>query len=151
MMTSLPQKLATCLLLAVYGGIAVLGHGLHELSPAHHHHAGHEHSAGGGCAHHHHGHTHSHGTAHSLAHHGHSHCDDRDQAFASAHGSFTDGHGHVCEICDFLDQNRSFQLELPADLSSQPLTVAVSIATPCIESLTVPGLYSPRGPPALLG
>jgi hypothetical protein len=144
MMTFSPQKLATYLLLAIYGGIAVLGHGLHELSTAHHHHHdAHEHAADGGCAHHHHGHTHKH-TSQSRS-------DDRAEAFASVHGSLSDGHGHACEICDFLDQNRSFPTDLPVDRASRPLAVAVSIAAPRIESLVIPGLYSPRGPPANSG
>ena len=37
-MRSLPRKLLTAGLLAIYGGIAVLGYGLHELSPPGHHH-----------------------------------------------------------------------------------------------------------------
>jgi hypothetical protein len=40
-MRRIPQKLVARLLVALYGGIALLGYGLHELAPAedHHHHA----------------------------------------------------------------------------------------------------------------
>ena len=77
-MRRIPHQLVTGLLLAIYGGIAVLGYGLHELAPddAHHHH-------------------------HGLAA---AHQEPGPLAFRSG-GSVDDDHD--CDICAFLDQARS--------------------------------------------
>jgi hypothetical protein len=129
-MRYLPQKLMTLGLLAVYGSIAVLGHGLHEFSSAHHHH---HHVAAGQCA----GHQHDHCHGHSRA------------AAPAAQNSLADSHD--CEICVFLDQIRSDQPQLCAEIDWQPFAVDVPCAAPRNHSQAPAGLHVARGPPALFG
>jgi hypothetical protein len=121
-MRRLPHQLVTGLLLAIYGGIAVLGYGLHELVPedGHHHHfalAAGEHA-------------------------------DEAPAFRAGSGIDDD---HDCDICVFLDQARSAQPQVQAAIIWQPLVAAVEIEAPRLTSQTKLVSHAPRGPPAFVG
>jgi hypothetical protein len=134
-MRSLPRKLLTAGLLALYGGIALLGYGLHDLAP------GHVHGAAGECVAHDHDHgDHSHGACESHSHH---------HAAIPTGKSLTSS--HECEICIFLQQMRSERPTLTAEFVWQHLFAAVTIETPRIVLLAVPGLHAPRGPPMQFG
>jgi len=124
-MRFLPRKLLTAGLLAIYGGIAVLGYGLHEFAPAHHHGAVAEFVCHGDCG----GHAHQH--------------------LATSGKSLTSS--HECEICVFLDQLRSERPMLTAEVVWQHHVAAVYAATPRIIFQATPGLHVPRGPPILIG
>src|SRR4029453_8328709 len=98
-MTPTQRKLLTCLLLAPYAGISVLGQGLHWLSPD----DGHHHDLNViGCA------THGHAHNHACVCHDHDSCGlvDADHEnlpadkVISANDCVADS--HVCEICEFL-------------------------------------------------
>jgi hypothetical protein len=116
-----PKNLVTGLLLFLYGGIAVLGYGLHDLVPedAHHHHEL------------------------AVVHQG-----TGPLAF-KAGGSVDDDHD--CEICAFLDQARSAQPQVQSAVVWQHLVAAIEIVTPRLSSQISELSHAPRGPPALLG
>lgn len=141
------HKLLTCLLLATYAGISVLGQGLHWLAAddAHHHDL-----AAVGCV----AHCHAHDRA--CVCHDHDACDltaaqqektPVDQAI-SASNSIADSHD--CEICEFLLTAISQPPQLAAPVVSQPLVATVP---PALEQIYTPTTLSPhaaRGPPQLL-
>ncbi|HEY4231816.1 MAG TPA: hypothetical protein VGM76_00175 [Lacipirellulaceae bacterium] len=120
-MRRIPHQFLTGLLLAIYGGISLLGYGLHELVPE--------------DAHHHHGLP--------LAHQG-----SGPPAFKTG-GSVDDDHD--CDICVFLDQARSAQPQIQTAIVWQHLVAAVEIAAPRITSQTTELSHAPRGPPIILG
>lgn len=130
-MPSLPRKLLTTGLLALYGGIAVLGYALHDLAP------GHSHGASGECV----AHDHSHGACHS---HSHNHA-------ASSPSGKSISSSHECEICVFLDQIRSERPTSTAEVVWHHHVAAVVVQTPRIISQAIPGLHAPRGPPVFVG
>jgi hypothetical protein len=135
-MRTLPRKLLTAGLLAIYGGIAVVGYGLHDLAPGHHH------GPAGECMAHDHGHDgHSHDACDSLLH--------RRAASSPCGESISDS--HECEICLFLAQIRSERPTLAAEVVWQFQVAAVTVDTPHILSQAVAGLHAPRGPPILVG
>jgi len=134
-MPSLPRKLLTAGLLAIYGGIAVLGYGLHELAPGHHH------GPAGECVAH--DHDHDHGDCSDDV------CHSHDHAVSPSGKSISDS--HECEICVFLDQIRSERPTLAADVVWYYQVAAVGVETPHILSQAVPGLHAPRGPPNQIG
>jgi hypothetical protein len=135
-MPSLLRKLLTAGLLAIYSGIAVLGYGLHELAPGHHH------GPAGECLAHDHGHGgHGHGACES---HSHSHA-----ASSPCGESISDS--HECEICVFLAQIRSERPTLATEIVWQYQVAAVDVETPRILSQAIPGLHAPRGPPNQIG
>ena len=121
-MRRIPHQLVTGVLLAIYGGIAVLGYGLHELVPedAHHHH-------------------------HGLAA---VHQDAGPTAFRTS-GSVVDDHD--CAICVFLDQARSDRPQVAASIIWQHLVAAIEVVVPRITSQATPIFHAPRGPPAFIG
>jgi hypothetical protein len=131
------RKLLTACLLAYYGGIALVGHGLHELSGANCHHPPvaarpvashpHPHHQHGACAGHHHHHR------------------------APAPAGDTAGDGHNCEICEFLAQLRGEVPQLAAAEFTEHLVVAAVAASPPFLAPIAIGLHAPRGPPALVG
>lgn len=126
-MRNLGRKLLTATLTALYGGIALLGYGLHELAPHHHHHPAAPAHSHAGC-------THAH-------HHRH--------APPPATPGFSDS--HECEVCAFLDQHQSDRPQLAVEVAWQPTITAVAAATPQFSPITSIGLAAPRGPPALAG
>ena len=121
-MRRIPHQLVTGLLLAIYGGIAVLGYGLHELAPedAHHHH-------------------------HGLAV---AHQESGPPAFRSG-GSADDDHD--CDICVFLDQARSDRPQVATSIIWQRFVAAIDVVAPRISSQTTHVSHAPRGPPAYIG
>jgi hypothetical protein len=125
-MRLLLRKLPNFALLAVYGGVAVLGYGLHELSSVDHHHHG---MTAVPCAAHS-GHHHDHGPAPAGA---------------------CLGNLHECDVCEFLSQIRSEQPQLYAADVWQHLVAAVTFTVPQSCSQTTLGLHAPRGPPVFVG
>jgi hypothetical protein len=123
------RKLLTAAFTALYGGVAILGYGLHELSPAHSHAHVHAHRSADGLAHAHCGH-------HHFAH---------DPAAQPVAAGWSDA--HECEICLLLSQM----------LSDAPSVVTLDWWQPCVapaaqlcsESPSGPvlTLHAPRGPP----
>ncbi len=139
-MRILGRKLLTAGLVALYGGIALLGYGLHELSPVHQHAAIGNSSVGHGAIGHAAGHVHSHGKCASHVH--------RHAPIPVAPG-YSDS--HECDVCVFLDQMRSERPQLVSDVVWQHIVADTVIASPRIVSQTVLGLHAPRGPPMLVG
>jgi hypothetical protein len=121
-MRRIPHQLVTGLLLAIYGGIAVLGYGLHELVPedAHHHH-------------------------HRLAA---AHQEPGPVAFRSGGAADDD---HDCDICVFLDQARSDKPQVAASIIWQHVIAAIDVVGPRVSSQTTLVSHAPRGPPAFIG
>ena len=121
-MRRIPHQLVTGLLLAIYGGIAVLGYGLHELVPedAHHHHHGLE-------------------VAHQ---------ESEPLAFRSGGAADDD---HDCDICVFLDQARSDRPQVAASIIWQHLIAAIDVVAPRVSSQTTLVSHAPRGPPTFIG
>ncbi len=131
------RRLLSCILLATYAGISILGDGLHALMPE----AGH---------HHHHGLcivvTHESGNS------------DRDAALGGNAGqssepvvTASDGdiESHICQVCQFLFQSVSQRTDVVAPIDWQPIVVvAVSLALPIYSPASL-GPQAPRGPPLL--
>jgi hypothetical protein len=120
-MRRLPQTLVTGLLLAIYGGIAVLGYGLHDLAPedAHHHH-------------------------HRFAA---THQESGSPIFRT--GSVDDDHD--CDICVFLDQARGERPQIATGIIWQHLVAAIEFVVPRVSSQTTLVSHAPRGPPTFIG
>jgi hypothetical protein len=120
-MRRISHNLVTGLLLFLYGGISVLGYGLHELVPedGHHHHA-----------------------LAAVQQEG------APLAFKSGGGIDDD---HDCDICAFLDQARSAQPQIQSAIVWQHLVAVVEQVTPRIASQTFEHSHVPRGPPVLFG
>ena len=146
-MRSTLHKLLTCTLLATYVGIAVVGQGLHELTPGHKHHHGfevvtctaHTHGDGGCCEHH--GHD---GPAHHDDHDG-----EPERSVITAADCTADS--HTCEICEFLVQavGEPPQIAVVPDL--HPRVANASMPHAKLFSQAILGLHAARGPPPLLG
>lgn len=148
------RHFVTCSLLALYGGVALVGHGLHWLSSADHHHHGPKVAR---CATHDHAHAHGH-CAHHHAHHHHPHHHDLANAgsadsekplhFAPSNGA---AHSHECEICTFLVQLRGERPQLASTILGQHLVVVARAAMQRSYSLALLSPHAPRGPPIYLG
>jgi hypothetical protein len=120
-MRRIPHQLVTGVLLAIYGGIAVLGYGLHELVPE--------------DAHHHHGLAAQHpGSAPTAVRTG---------------GDVDDDHD--CDICVFLDQARSIQPQIQSAIVWHQLVAAIELVAPRLASQSTELSHAPRGPPVLIG
>ncbi len=124
------RHLLTYSLLATYASIALLGEGLHFLTPDEHHH----------------------GASIVVSSIESPHAADESRASASKHFSSTraDSDDHDCEICEFLAQ----AVSAPPHFAEAP-AFAVLIADAPLENLTfdspiVLGLHAARGPPQLL-
>ena len=131
------RKLLTCILLATYASISLLGEGLHSLMPE----AGHQHHHGlyvvtvNGERPHHDDHHASRSGVHAAV------------AVSSCGG---DAESHICEICQFLFQSISQPVEMAAPIDWQPLVdAAVSLPEPIYSPASV-GPQAPRGPPLLV-
>lgn len=116
------RKLLTTSLVALYGAVALLGYGLHELAPAHLHH-----------------HVECHAHAHAGCIHSHGH------APIQVTPGISDS--HECDVCVFLDQIQSERPQFHTQIVWQPTVADVAAAAPRIVSQAVPGLHAPRGPP----
>ena len=121
-MRRIPHQLVTGLLLAIYGGIAVLGYGLHELVPEDAHH-------------------HPHGMAAA-------HLDAGPTGFRTGGGVDDD---RDCDICAFLDQARSDRPQVVTSIIWQHLVAAIEVVLPRITSQAAPIFHAPRGPPTFIG
>jgi hypothetical protein len=121
-MRQLPKQLVTGVLLAIYGGIALLGYGLHDLVPeeAHHHH------------------------------HGLTAADHEPGPLAFRSGGSVDD-DQDCDICIFLDQTRSDKPQVVASIIWQHLVAAVDVVVPRVSSQATLVAHAPRGPPAFIG
>jgi hypothetical protein len=125
------RKLLIVSLMALYGGVSLLGYGLHELSPAH------QHAHANGAPH---AHLHSHAGCSHHHHHAHPPVPDRP--------GWSDAHD--CDICHLLDQLRS---ELPPIVvidAWQKLETEILAVSAIPTAAGVAGLHVPRGPPALV-
>jgi hypothetical protein len=143
------RRFLSCLLLATYAGISILGDGLHWLA----HESGHHHGLvvvtcrDHCCAHAEHGaDCHDHGS---------SHCSGEGCGVPSTEPVVTandgDADSHVCGICAFLFQAVSQPAEVAATIDWQPLVVVAVSVPQLIYSPTSLGPHAPRGPPLLLG
>jgi hypothetical protein len=133
-MSTTARKLLSHLLVALYGSVAILGYGLHELAPeSGHHHHGLAH-LGRVCGH---GHVHSEGchqehkplTAETTK-----HVYDSDE----------------CDVCVFLDQLRSEETQVQSAEVRHEFVAAVAHSEPQFHHPTSLGLHVARGPPAIL-
>jgi hypothetical protein len=129
-MRKIGRKLLTAGLIALYGGISLLGYGLHELTPAHHH------GLLGQVA------AHAHDDGDHADHHGR-------QAPTSTVPVLCDW--HECDVCVFLAQMRSERPPVVAEVAWQHFVADAVIAAPYFVSQTILGLHVPRGPPTLVG
>lgn len=141
------RRFLSCVLLAIYGGISVLGDGLHLLT----HEAGHHHGLHVIC-------RSIHGHADAL----HNACHDPECSASVEAGyylSFADsvvtasacaGESHVCEACAFLSQALSQPAEVAAPIGWKPLVVAIAKSSRPIYSPESLGPHAPRGPPGFL-
>jgi hypothetical protein len=129
----------SCVLLATYVSIALLGEGLHSLLPTGEHH-------------HHHGLFVVSHSCDNARHIGHVH--DAVCCRSSENVEFTasdcDADSHICEVCAFLYQAISQPAEVAAPIDWQPLVVVANADPQPIYSQTSLGAQAPRGPPLLL-
>jgi hypothetical protein len=137
------RKLLTAGLVALYGGISLLGYGLHELTPCHHH------GPFGQVASHAHCHYHAHG------HGDHTHCHDEHAELGNAQDQMpavSDLCGsHDCDVCVFLAQINCDRPLVAAEVMWQDFVAEAVIVAPRIASQTILGLHIPRGPPTFVG
>ncbi len=141
-MRTIRHRFLSCLLLAAYAGISLLGDGLHLLLPEgqqHHHHHG-TYVAGHSC----------HDSQHAYHHHDDACCSDCSDDVGPAI-SDSDVDGHLCEICSFLVNAISQSVEAAAAVDWQPLVVESEPETQAVYSCISLGPQAPRGPPLLLG
>jgi hypothetical protein len=124
-MRSTFRQLLTYSLLATYASIAILGEGLHWLTPDEHHHGA---SIVVSSA-----------AADSHA--------PTDKLVTAIHGIADD---HDCEICDFLAQAVSQPPQIAQSPEFAILIVETACDPPAFYSPIVLGLHAPRGPPQLL-
>jgi hypothetical protein len=146
-MRSLPHKLSAWTLLAIYGGVSLLGHGLHWLSPHEHHHHGLV------VAHHSHA-EHAHGHCHGHCHHDYDACELAERSSGShAQTGWRSGatDGHDCDICEFLAQARGQKMHAPPAIVSAPLVSSAAIWLQRSYTPTSLGSHAPRGPPQMVG
>jgi hypothetical protein len=143
------RKLLTLALLATYGGVALLGQGLHVLAP----HAGHHHGLEVvGCSIHGDEHFHHHHDAKCDHDHGPAeHADAERGSGPVITSSECAAHSHLCEICAFLLQLRSERAVLTAAVDWQPVAVAAVSLPQRFYTPTLFGPHAPRGPPAQNG
>ncbi len=146
-MRSIHRQLVCGTLLALYGVISLLGHGLHWLSPEERHHHGRQ---VGHCEHDHVGHAHHH---HGHAHHHHAQAPlkradrDRPQGFAATECATL---AHDCDICTFLLQARSERPQLATTIVWHQVVAAALAAVQRSYSPISLGPHAARGPPSLL-
>jgi hypothetical protein len=138
------RRILSYVLLAIYGGISILGDGLHLLT----HEAGHHHGLNVVCR-----------AIHGHADADHDNCHNPECSFSdvaeygsssadkvvTASGCASDS--HVCEACAFLSQALSQPAEVAAPIDWQPLVVAAASRPESIYSPTSVGPHAPRGPP----
>jgi hypothetical protein len=143
------RQIVTILLIAAYGGISILGHGLHWLAAHDGHHHGLEivrcsiHGDG-----HHHAHAHDHGSQHCDSHKTPTVGSRNDDALCLTAGGCI-AHSHQCEFCAFLtlaSGNRPTLIEIAL---GQHLVGSAALAEQLPYVSTRLGWHPPRGPPSL--
>jgi hypothetical protein len=130
-MRRIGRKLLTGGLVALYGGISLLGYGLHELVPGAHH-----------------------GPCDDVASHDHCHGDHaehHDGRHVPASNAPVLCDSHDCEICAYLAQINSERPSAAARFAWQHFVAIAENAAPHITSQTILGLHVPRGPPTIVG
>jgi hypothetical protein len=128
------RRFLSCLLLATYASISLIGDGLHSLLPDSDHH------------HHHHGIYVVDHICDDACHGDH----DRSEC-AGLTASDEDADSHLCEICSYLFQAISQPAGVAPPIDWQPMVVVVHAKPQPIYSLASLGPQAPRGPPSLLG
>jgi hypothetical protein len=129
-MRSTFRQLLTYSLLAIYASIALLGEGLHFLTPDEHHH-------GAGVV---------------VTSNGFDHASSESPAISGKHFSSTraDADEHHCEVCEFLAQ----AVSAPPQIAEVPAFDSLIVEAPpeqlTFNSPIVLGLHAPRGPPQRL-
>ncbi len=145
------RRFLSCVLLTIFVSVAVLGEGLHWLTPEteqHHHHCH------GLCTYSHESHRANddsqdeHFTSHSHA------CADGavcEFALSTKQAVVRENHvdAHVCKICAYLFQIVSEPIDMSAPLEWQPLVVFVPNLRTFIYSSSALRSHAPRGPPVL--
>jgi hypothetical protein len=128
------RQLVTCLLVAVYGGVSVLGEALHLLSPHDGHHHGFEvvHCKGQSA-------SHEHDSHHGLG-------DNDGTTVVASHEGECDS--HLCSVCTLLFQARSAAPQLPTEIFVWQHAVAAAMCPPQQSYIAVIlGPHSARAPP----
>jgi hypothetical protein len=134
---------------AAYGVIALLGHGLHGLTPDQGHHHGLElvQCAVHGADHHH--AQHRHGQNADNHKHGSKaadHAPPHGNALVISAGECV-AQSHACEICTFLSQTRATGPQMSASIFWQHIVHSAHVAEPLPVSTTSLDWHAPRGPP----
>jgi hypothetical protein len=124
------RHLLTYSLLVTYASIALLGEGLHFLTPDEHHHGASLVVSSSDFAH---------ATSESLASVG--------KHFSSTRADSDD---HDCEICEFLAQAVSAPPQIAEVPAFAVLIADAPLEQPTFNAPIVLGLHAPRGPPQLL-
>ena len=142
-MTRTARNLVAFAVIAAYGGISLLGHGLHWLLPEDGHHHGHEivRCAVHGSDHH---HGHHHHTDESCTQQGATLCETQHDESLSVTAGGCIAHSHDCEICAFLALASSERPQISTLFIAQHLTGSAPLAEgPAYSSATL-GWHSPR-------
>jgi hypothetical protein len=136
-------------LIVAYGGISILGHGLHWLAVEDGHHHGLEivrctiHGDG-----HHHAHAHDHATDHCDSHDSSNRGSKNHDALCVTAGGCV-VHSHKCEICAFLALASGSRPTLNEIVLGQHLVGSTALAQQLPYFSTLLGWHTPRGPPFL--
>ena len=132
------RQFLSCVLLATYASISLLGDGLHSLLPE--------------GEHHHHGlYVVSHCCSDTqLAVHDHDAVPRGNSERTELTATDCDTDSHLCEICAFLYQAISQPAEVAAPIEWQPLIVVAHAKPQAIYSPTSLGPQAARGPPLFL-
>jgi hypothetical protein len=147
-MANIRRQVVAIVLIAAYGGISILGHGLHLLAVEDCYHQGLEvvrcsvHGAG-----HHHGHTHDDGSEHCGSHNTPSSESEDDTLGVTAGGCVA--HSHQCEICAFLALVTGSRPNI-SEIAIGQQVIGSTLLVEQLSNLTaLPGPHTPRGPPAI--
>jgi hypothetical protein len=133
------RKLLTYAITAVYGGLSLLGQGLHLLSEEHGPHFG------GNvveCESHHGSHD---AAACILNLAGPLEAEQSGVPQLRANGCVT--YSHACEVCEFLAQARSLPPQLAAAIERPHVAIIAPCVPPSFSALINLGPHAPRGPP----
>jgi hypothetical protein len=147
-MTRATRNIVAFALIAAYGGISLLGHGLHWLVPENGHHHGHEivRCAVHGSEHH---HGHAHHADESCPQHGATLCETQHDESPSVTAGDYIAHSHNCEICAFLALASGERPQICALFIAQHVAGSVPLSEQLAHSSATFGWHSPRGPPCL--
>jgi hypothetical protein len=148
-MSIISRQIVAIVVIAAYGGISILGHGLHWLAVEEGHHHGLEVVR---CSVHgdepHHAHTHNSGSGHCSSHKTPS-CEGDDDAtlFVTAGGCIA--HSHQCQICAFLALVSGSRPSMSEIATGQQAIGSTALVAQLTYFSSLPGWHTPRGPPSL--